>query len=911
MADSNNSGCDAAVAGAHNNNNNNNNEEEFLPDTVAGSSAIKAPVPRKRVVKIGTSSQLLQEELGFPKESSKRKDDAADPAGDGSPEGFLDSGTVDPFMTVIYPNTGTEKDEDGLDDDEEADIANRVVSRRDGDNFDRTQVRVGGFLQGADDNMAFLIPNDLPRSTFLYLLTASDGRDRLFKCMQCSLHLLICLLMRPSILPQGSEETADYWAERFRKNINTIRHGRSLFKLGRWIVNAFYLQEVYERLALKYGRTMREVKGEFKAFLCRYLSLPPGSVMRRLIGWDNNGVGGGSTGQFVNREVLVPGDTYEHVARVEFPRQFVSELHSIDAKLVTTGPSLTGIQQKEVGVSGAIKASDMALQSEEAKEDGDRKVAGFSTLSEGKGLMVRDPLRTEALTSGSLAPSATPPSLYPAATEMYAVGIGNTTRASLSKPATLLRPLRCTGADDESSNSNNTSIAHNNNTAPSSICGGSLNYSLMHEGKPKGDTYNEGFSTSRNPDDSHQSYFKMYQTVPYEPKLGDALRLPHQGEGDSMNKMSKNQPSRAKFARCGSAVDNGDDIGAEENMFSLGAAFDEGDNHLESNGTVSPSDDREEERERGLAAEIGKPASRRKGILQFSTPLILLQAVRSIATIARRLLRDLLLLSSEHFLNLSPVEQNRALLQRHCHWLWLIVASIDVLLNTIRLLNPGWYKYTNVRDNPRFRCGCKDPDTRGSVMLFRELVIRRQANLYFPDVDLDFGVPICSSPGYFEAADPENIAPACRVCGKLFVEMTSPDEQGEKLEQGGDDTTAEEKGVTDTEEVETNGNAAVRQKASKSITGRAEVVFLFIPWLMRRLFNYIWLVRSHSNWSATIWLQVSYLAEFYLAVMYCFGGYDTGKRDAPLKAMIHPTGAIVGFVGAIIGVYRVIQSAPK
>ncbi|RNF18205.1 uncharacterized protein Tco025E_04590 [Trypanosoma conorhini] len=318
-----------------------------------------------------------------------------------------------------------------------------------------------------------------------------------------------------------------------------------------------------------------------------------------------------------------------------------------------------------------------------------------------------------------------------------------------------------------------------------------------------------------------------------------------------------------------------------------------------------------------IPAEMGNPEHWRKRLLQFSTPLMLLLGVRSIATIGRRILRDILLLSSEHFLNLSSVEKNRPALQRRTNWLWLIVSAIDLFLNTIRLMDRGWYKYATARHSTLYHCQCKDDVKTDLTRRYRHLIARRNADLYFPAVDFDFGAPLCSSPEYFEAAAPEHIAPACRACGCLFVEGPSG-AADEMAPQAAKEGQASLNALSATKEA-TAGHqqsGSVRRPPQPSscaptLGERAEVVILKLPWLVRKLMTHVLLLQTHPNWTATILLQLRYLTEVYLACMYCFGGYETGKSDAALEEMLHLPGAIAGLLGAVIGLHRVMESAPK
>ena len=84
-----------------------------------------------------------------------------------------------------------------------------------------------------------VIPHELPPSRMVYVLTTSEGRDKLFKLLQYCLLTTIWTLNQENFLPVSSRE---YWIRRFTSNLSTIRFGRCLFRLGRWLITVVYLQ---------------------------------------------------------------------------------------------------------------------------------------------------------------------------------------------------------------------------------------------------------------------------------------------------------------------------------------------------------------------------------------------------------------------------------------------------------------------------------------------------------------------------------------------------------------------------------------------------------------------------------------------------------------------------------------------
>lgn len=74
-------------------------------------------------------------------------------------------------------------------------------------------------------------------SRAVFLLTTSEGRDKLFKVAQYLLKLAIWLLLREDVFPEGTAISRSYWIGRLRSNFVTVRNGRSLFRIGRWLVS--------------------------------------------------------------------------------------------------------------------------------------------------------------------------------------------------------------------------------------------------------------------------------------------------------------------------------------------------------------------------------------------------------------------------------------------------------------------------------------------------------------------------------------------------------------------------------------------------------------------------------------------------------------------------------------------------
>ncbi|KPA76030.1 hypothetical protein ABB37_08172 [Leptomonas pyrrhocoris] len=450
-------------------------------------------------------------------------------------------------------------------------------------------------------------------------------------------------------------------------------------------------------------------------------------------------------------------------------------------------------------------------------------------------------------------------------------------------------------------------------------------------------------------------------------------------------------------------------------------------------------------------ASAALPARLRKGIMQFNPVLMTLLGIRNVAAGLRRFLRDATLISSERLTAVTFIEVHRRSITRFINRCWFIISVIDLLLNTVRLLQPGWTKYATARQNIRCRCGCQgDDDPADTVFRTHGFIARRKTDLFFPPLNLDYGAPVVSSIAYVEAADPARLMPACSRCGCLYKEL--PCEAAAFEGEGGDEdeaaATSSTAGGPAPLPIATGGSAAHprpspflvpsghpsrtlsdtgdnsfaigamqrekprwvqmyeaevheaeearRRTAAKTATpdaagaggsgggrgnmarratqkpssdtkanadadgaGRttaAELVdlappppmgntavrplhpqpsrdtndafvpgeaaaaaegpskgttgILFVPWMMRKFFDYVWLLRVHPNLTATILLEARYLAEFYLSYKYCFTDYESYKGDAPLNAILHPYCAIAGMVSAAVGLLRVVESAP-
>lgn len=435
----------------------------------------------------------------------------------------------------------------------------------------------------------------------------------------------------------------------------------------------------------------------------------------------------------------------------------------------------------------------------------------------------------------------------------------------------------------------------------------------------------------------------------------------------------------------------------------------------------------------GLPAATAQPSQCRKSPLQFRTLLMLLFLVRSIAAAARRIMRDMTLVSSERFFNIKFVERHRFQLHNAINVCWFIASTIDLILSTARLCQKGWFQYAAYRQNVHCRCACKRfEDPADFICRNHGFVTRRKTDLFFPPLDMDYGAPVTSNIGFFEAANPATMKPSCARCGCIYdvpvqrvyasenpahhnpsteiarrstsnsnstplpmmgqrgSSLVVSDSRGEMNAEtrvvqprvsthrrratptslgmmsagvGSTDNSLNgspiaspvtrqfqrfeglfslkeqarsaavalsNKTATPSPAVVTSP-AAVPPRLSRHPSGAdlttddveatavrrparrddEDVGLLLVPWVMRRLFNYAWLVMVHENFTSTLLMQLRYMAEWYLAFQYTFGTFECHVRDAPLNKVLHLDGAIAGLVAALVVLTRVIQSAPR
>ncbi|KAG5484230.1 hypothetical protein CUR178_07386 [Leishmania enriettii] len=1044
-------------------------------------------------------------------------------------------------------------------------------------NEDRVKVRVEGYYE--NNRVGVLIPNDLPPSTLLYVLTASDGRDLMFKLMQYTLQIAICFLTTPSLFSAEVQALTGPMAERLYRNYNTIRHGRSLFKMGRGLLNLFTLQTVCERMWMKYesgiARATCAVLMPLVSRLERGLLLMGASplwgqyVSCRLLHWVQaaQGTAGQRHGEVLEGSVVLDRRIQQRMrALPSTPSEGgTSQLDEARAHHPEADkPNQSRTSQPSHPAPPCATEENRRTQASGANSERQPTTTNDGAAGKGKGRLPCLPsghLSTEGWGGRTTPETATAAPTPNAASKCDSSGPDALPRVT-STPApadrvhdagrkTLLRPLKrpslistptrtrdssVTGddADDRLHVGAGSSITRNGTpltTVQRSPSCGSITSQLMPElasgsGLTPGDgplsvPNNWRVACAPTVPPSHSDELAAASTLPYTsadslrplnpigsfsaaaspseatmqaevttdssstldsadtrlppPPLSPAADMftgaqaataspvddtehenqPESSAGAASRAIERNGHrtsslrDRCRVSACSSTSPVTAVLPASELPVaaSLKASFTltdtdtplggkeckESDMSILSSSTTSIVHER-----RGVCAgslstwlrelqpaSAAMPVRWRKGVLQFNPVLMALLGVRNLAAACRRFLRDMTLISTERFVTFTFIEANRRAITRAINRCWLAVSIIDLLLNTVRLLQPGWVKYATARQNINCRCGCGiDDELADKVRRTHGFVAWRKADLFFPPLDLDYGAPFVSSIAYPEAADPANMMPACSRCGFLYREVPSEtDQEAEEAEAAdasgdvsmlpsrtltaaskaaanaphaervatvplGEDghgvenhcsaprTSVGAAGMTKREKPrwarwsneegmlgesqllqqrvrgpgtrretskrsdEAHPNLPVEQLEKRrgshamkdSISGgpsTGEVLqrrrsgsarerpaessagILFVPWIMRKFFDYVWLLRVHPNLTSTVLLEARCIAELYLAYKYCLGNCETFMADAPLWAILNPYAALAGIVSAAVGMLRVIQSAPS
>ncbi|CAG9570077.1 conserved hypothetical protein [Leishmania major strain Friedlin] len=1156
--------------------------------------------------------------------------------------------SVPKSVTVIYSQPSSPSDAylRGVDY-----VSARGISvTEDNANEDRVKVRVEGYYE--NNGVGVLIPNDLPPSTLLYVLTASDGRDLMFKVIQYSLQLTICFLKTPSLFSPEAQMLMGPMAERLYRNYNTIRHGRSLFKMGRGLLNLFTLQTVCERMWMKYKRGISHTTCAImlpvvscleKGLMAmgasplwgRYLSC-------RLLRWAQAAQVTPGRGRSEEPEdSVVPYRCIQQRAHEQPSTPSAKDALQTDGVHTTSGvekaeQSVTAAQAASGSVAGleSLKGNvgfalqkvdgggagssqptppcamvDSQTSTSRVQSEQPSPTTGDGAASKGVGklsLLPRAPsggLSAEdwggraseiatalptpnaeskreltdpdalpcvpsgpaagsasAMSSGAegtAAPQAKPPHVPD--TPFSGVELGhqehqrhgltpsttaNATASAFSLATadwvdsagrkTLLHPLKqsssintptptasssITGDDvgDHLQEGVESNIIHNGTPlipAARSSSYGSITSQLMPELasgggltpadgplsvpnnwriacaptvppsrsdelvvdsalpcssvellKPLKPT--EALSTVASPseeltkvDGTTNSSFtansadtrtpppQLLSAADVSTNTQAAMASSGDNTGTAIYDIERNSRHASSLRdRCTvstsapqppvTAVLQASELPVmtptraasalkDDPPLSVATYGKESEISIISSSTSSCLQEHQGNHAGALStylrelqpASAALPARWRKGVLQFNPVLMTLLGIRNLAAACRRFLRDITLVSTERFGTLRLVEVHRHTITHIINRCWLVVSIIDLLLNTVRLLQPGWVKYATARQNIHCRCGCYgDNDPSDKVWRTHGFIARRKTDLFFPPLDLDYGAPFVSSLSYVEAADPAQLMPACRRCGCLYREVLSDsDQEGDEAEvadassgvsmppsrtlaamskaalaataasfsedghhKGESHRSAARKSlstpglverekprwvqlyneevmlgesqqqrlrspgarqekqnlstgaqqdspVKQLEKARSNStlkssagdgqpademlqrrkSGAARERPAESSAG-----ILFVPWMMRKFFDYVWLLRVHPNLTSTVLLEARCIAELYLAYKYCFGNLEAFMSDAPLSAILNPYGALAGIVSASVGLLRVVESAPS
>ena len=271
-----------------------------------------------------------------------------------------------------------------------------------------------------------------------------------------------------------------------------------------------------------------------------------------------------------------------------------------------------------------------------------------------------------------------------------------------------------------------------------------------------------------------------------------------------------------------------------------------------------------------LSANAALPVNNRRGVLDFSWLGMSLVFLRCATSISRNLIRDVLFLSTkEMFLSLPWLTPDRAnTLQSVSNKSWLLVSGVDLALNTLRLANTGWVRYAKGKGV----CGCSQKPSR-----YARNAPSRRAELQFPRLDLDFGSVVPTTAKFFEAADASTMMPSCRDCQCVVIDDAA---EAAKYQ---DPTVHEQK--------------------------------LFVPWLIRQVFDFTWVVSTHENLYHTLLLQVRYLCDVFLSYRYALGdlqqysGRAAEANDDWKGQHKHLLAAVAGATSAFVALLRVQKQA--
>eukprot|EP00455_Lapot_gusevi_P045761 TRINITY_DN5902_c0_g1_i1.p1 TRINITY_DN5902_c0_g1~~TRINITY_DN5902_c0_g1_i1.p1 ORF type:complete len:245 (+),score=9.10 TRINITY_DN5902_c0_g1_i1:160-894(+) len=240
---------------------------------------------------------------------------------------------------------------------------------------------------------------------------------------------------------------------------------------------------------------------------------------------------------------------------------------------------------------------------------------------------------------------------------------------------------------------------------------------------------------------------------------------------------------------------------------------------------------------------------------------MILLSLRCTLSVVRNMVRDGLFLSSREFIHAPVIQRRHHQLQKIANYSWMVVSLLDVALNTWRLADAGWLKFMSVRRNPRAYCLCDDQQ-------YGTLHLRRHGDsISFAPLDFDFGSVTPTTAKFIEAAPPAQLQPICNHCGYVI-----------------------------------NSEANSGESTPKSADSHKP---LFIPWLVRKGFDLVWVCGQHANLSQTLLLEIRYLSDVLLSAGYSVGDFEPAEGEEPLAQHLHLPASLAGFVSALIALHRV------
>jgi hypothetical protein len=284
------------------------------------------------------------------------------------------------------------------------------------------------------------------------------------------------------------------------------------------------------------------------------------------------------------------------------------------------------------------------------------------------------------------------------------------------------------------------------------------------------------------------------------------------------------------------------------------------------------------------SAQQALPSQNKHSALDFPWSGMLVMLVRCCASIFRNLIRDVLFLASKDLipkLFFDPAVTERLL--SHSNKAWFVVSVADLALNSWRLLDAGWLQYAKGKGV----CNCANRPSR----YVRNAPSRRD-ELFFPPLDMDFGSVVPTTAKFYEAASAATMLPSCSRCHSLVVD--SPQSEEAALQ-------------------------AVSEEGSSGVVAAVSNSKLFVPWLIRSIFDVTWVVSAHENLFFTLMLQVRYLCDVFLSYRYALGDLqptmagleDEDHRDVQraMQNHRHLFAATAGATSAFVALLRVVKQA--